>query len=246
VRGPLVLVLVAAAIATAPAIAEAGRTQYGWLDGTEVMPERGVEIQSAIAEENGKSPADIHDTTWLWNALVGVTDKLELALPVEMLWRETDVRAPSFTMNRFGLEARYRFVSSDPVEAPKLAPLLRLAVKRDITRREIVRTEADIVASYRSGRLHAVIDLGGIAELSRDDSHFEVRPGAGISIRVTGELRLGAEVYAELSLDDKRESWAMVGPNLAWTHGRIWLSAAFGIGIYQIDTAPRFTWGIMF
>lgn len=97
-------------------------------------------------------------------------------------------------------------------EAPKLVPLVRLAVKRDITARELVRTEADIVASYRSGRLHALIEIGGIAELS---------------------------------LDDKRESWAVVGPNLAWTHGRIWLSAAFGIGIYQIDTAPRFTWGIM-
>jgi len=243
VRGVLVLVAAAAAVPTA---AEAGRTQYGWLYGTEVMPERGAEVQTWVAEENGKPPNDLHDTTLWWGALVGVTDRLELAFPVEMLWRQVDGDDPSFTVNRFGVEARYRFVSSDPVEAPKLAPLVRIAVKRDVTARERVRAEVDLVASYRSGRFHALIDLGAIAELGRDASHFEVRPGAGISVAIAGELRLGAEVYAELSADDERESWAVVGPNLAWTHGRFWLSAAFGIGIYQIDTAPRFVWGIMF
>jgi hypothetical protein len=109
-----------------------------------------------------------------------------------------------------------------------------------------VRTEANLVASYQSGRFHALIDLGAIGEFSRDDSHLELHPGAGISIAIGRDLRLGAEAYAELSADDERASWAVVGPNLAWSHGRFWLSAAFGIGVYQIDTAPRFVWGIMF
>jgi len=61
-----------------------------------------------------------------------------------------------------------------------------------------------------------------------------------------GDLRVGAEVYSELSLDSKKESWVVVGPNAAWTQGRFWLSASFGIGVYQIETAPRVQWGIMF
>jgi len=241
----VVAVYVAYAIA-APGAAHAGRTPYGWLYGTEVMPERGAEIQTWIFEENGRLPADIHDTWLGWSALVGVTDKLELALPIDMLWRVQDGAQPRFTVKWFGVEARYRFVSQDPVDAPPFAPLLRVAVKRDVTTRDIVRAEGNLVASYQACRVHALIDIGAIGDFSRDDKHLELRPGAGISVAVTSELRLGAEAYAELSLDDKRESWAVVGPNVAWTHGRFWLSAAFGIGVYQIDTAPRFTWGILF
>jgi hypothetical protein len=242
VRGVLSLVAVLAAV---PAVAAAGRTPYGWLYGTEVLPERGAEVQTWVAEENGKAPNDVHDTTLWWGALVGVTDRLELALPIEMLWREADGAPPTFTVQRFGAEARYRFVSPDPVEAPAIAPLVRVAVKRDVTERDVVRAELDLVASYRSGRVDVLVDLGAIGELG-DDSHFELRPGAGVSVLVAGDLRLGAEAYAQLSADDARESWAVVGPNLAWTHGRFWLSAAFGIGVYQIETAPRIVWGILF
>lgn len=248
VRGVFVFVLAAgvAAVPAIPSVANAGRSQYGWLFGSEVMPERGAEIQTWVAEENGKPPGHAHDTWLLWGAFVGVTDKLELGLPVELLWRRLDGMPPIFRVDRFGVEARYRFVSSDPAEAPALAPLVRLAVKRDVSTRERVRTEANFVASYQSGRFHALIDLGAIGEFSRSDSHLELHPGAGISIAIGRDLRLGAEVYAELSADDERASWAVVGPNLAWSHGRFWLSAAFGIGVYQIDTAPRFVWGIMF
>jgi hypothetical protein len=242
----VVVAAYAAYAACAPGVAHAGRTPYGWLYGTEVIPERGAEIQTWVSEENGKPPTDIHDTWWGLGALVGVTDKLELALPIDMLWRVQDGAQPRFTVKWFGAEARYRFVSQDPVDAPRLAPLVRVAVKRDVTVRDRVRTEADLVASYQNCRVHALIDIGAIGEFARDDSHFELRPGAGVSFTVTDELRLGAEAYAELSFDDERKSWAIVGPNIAWTHGRFWLSASFGIGVYQIDTAPRFVWGILF
>ena len=245
-RGVLLLVAIAAAVAAAPVPAEAGRTPFGWLFGTEVLPERGAEVQTWVAEENGKQPNDLHDTTLWWGALVGVTDQLELALPVEMLWREQDGVAPSFTVRRFGLEARYRLVSQDPFEAPPFAPLVRVAVKRDVSARDRVRVEADLVGAYRAGPVIALVDVGAIGELGRDDSHFELHPGAGVSVEVAGELRLGAEAYAELSLDSEVESWAVVGPSLGWSHGRFWLSAAFGVGVYQIKTAPRVVWGVLF
>jgi hypothetical protein len=245
VRGVLSLAA-AAAVAAVPGTAGAGVTPYGWLYGTDVIPERGAEIQTWIAEENGKaSSAARRDTALLWDAVVGITDRLELALPIELLWREGDGEAPELSLRRYGAEARYRFVSQDPVEASPLAPLVRVAVKRDVTVRDRMRAEADVVASYRAGRVHALVDLGVTGDIGRD-SHFELHPGAGVSIEIAHGLRLGAEAYAELSFDDETASWAAVGPNLAWTHGRFWLAAAFGIGVYQIDTAPRVVWGILF
>jgi len=33
---------------------------------------------------------------------------------------------------------------------------------------------------------------------------------------------------------------------MAYTHGRFWLSAAYGIGIVNIKAAPRILWGVAF
>lgn len=240
--------VVGGALLGAPRFASAERTQYGWLFGTEVLPERGAEVITWIDEQNGRDPSDIHWTRWGFSGLVGVTDQLALGFPIEFLWRDSDASEPSFTWQSYGLEARYRMVSGDPVDAPPFAPLARIAIKRDVTVRDMVQVEADLVASTvtETGSVMALVDVGFLGQISPDDQHFEIRPGAGVSFSVVEELRLGAEVYSEISFDDGKESWAAVGPNIAWSHGRFWVSAAFGIGVYQIDTAPRVQWGIMF
>ncbi|MEJ7602218.1 MAG: hypothetical protein WKG01_30250 [Kofleriaceae bacterium] len=140
---------------------------------------------------------------------------------------------------------RYRFVSQDPVDAPPFAPLVRAAVY-DVRARDAVRVEADVVGSYEIKNFHALVDLGVTAVITSDDSSFEFRPGAGVTYRVVQDLRIGAEVYAELDVDNKAARWIAAGPNLGWSHGRTWVSASFGIGLYQIQTAPRFVWGIAF
>ncbi|MDB4963316.1 MAG: hypothetical protein JWP01_3315 [Myxococcales bacterium] len=238
----------AAAFLGAPGVASAGRTQYGWLFGTEVMPERGAELQTWIDEENGREPADYHQTTWGFTALVGVTDKLELSLPVEFVWKKSDLVPGSTSFQQYGIEARYRFVTSDPVDAPPFAPLARLAVKRDVIERNLTVIEADLVASTTTptGSIHALIDLGVNVGITPGDQEIELRPGAGVSFKVVGDLRLGAEMVSEINLESSAESWVVAGPNLAWSHGRFWLSATFGIGVYHIDTAPRMQWGIAF
>lgn len=240
--------VIVASILIAPGVASAGRTPYGWLYGTEVLPERGAEIETWVAEENVKRPDDTSETSLWWGALVGITDQLELALPVEFAWEQAGGETPSFTLTKFGVEARYRFVSQDPVDAPPFAPLARIAIKRDVTARDSVRVESDLVVSTvtTSGSVQALVDLGFGGDIARNANHFELRPGAGVSFNVVGDLRLGAEVFAQLSLDDKAYSWAIVGPNVAWTHGRFWLSAAYGIGVYRIKDAPRVVWGIAF
>src|SRR5262249_52700456 len=166
----------------------------------------------------------------------------ELALPIELLWSNTDVKT-SFTFKRFGIEGRYRLVSPDTTD---VVPLVRLAAKRDVTVRDSLRVEGDAVTSVDVGALDALVDIGFIADIPASTRHTELRPSGGLSLRVTGELRLGAEVYSELSLDAHGESWALIGPNLAWTHGRFWLSGVFGIGLYHVKLAPRVMWGIAF
>jgi hypothetical protein len=229
-----------------PRVAHAGRNFYGWLYGTEVMPERGVELQTWIFDENGKY-GQVDKQTWLWwGPLIGVTDQLELALPVEMQWSSSDTMMTSFTFRSYGLEARYRLVSADPADAPSLVPLVRVAVKRDVGVRDAGRVEGDAVMSYDAGKVNVLVDLGFIGDISAGTTHTEARPGGGISVRVASELRFGAEVYAELSLDTKGESWAVAGPNLSWTHGRFWFSGAFAVGVYHMKLAPRAMWGIAF
>jgi hypothetical protein len=69
-----------------------------------------------------------------------------------------------------------------------------------------------------------------------------------VSIEVKNNLRFGVEGIAVVNLDRElnKRDWAGVGPNMAWTSGRFWLSASFLIGLHQINTAPRFIWGVLF
>lgn len=229
-------------MAAAGSAAHAGRTNFGWLYGNEVLPERGVELQTWTWEENRD-----HDksTSFLWAPFLGITDQLEIGLPVTAKW--FDVPAHGFTIDTYGLEARYRFVTQDPVDKPDFAPLARVAVKRDVLLRSGTIVEADLVGAYDSGPLQILADAGFYTELSRDVANeVELRPGAGVSVEVWDELRLGAEGYGEFEMTGAKEKWFAVGPNLAYTHGRMWISAAYGIGVTGIQTAPRFQWGILF
>jgi hypothetical protein len=228
--------------------AHAGRSTLAWTYDTETVPERGVELEQWVSDEHRQGPDHAYDTNIWWAPVIGVTDQLELALPIEWDWTKSDVQSPRTVLSRFGAELRWRLVTSDPVEAPAWVPLIRLAVKRPIYEAEAVQVEADAVVSYTVGRLHAVADLGGYAILQPYGNVLATKSGAGVSISVTDELRLGGEVYGEkeLSGGSDDETWLIAGPNLEWTHGRIWITAGFGIGLYQITSAPRIKWGVAF
>jgi hypothetical protein len=248
VRGGLFLLL--AVLVAAPGSAHAGRTFYGWLYGSEVMPERGAELQSWITEKNFENR---EETNWLFGAQIGITDQLELGLPLEIDWFRAENPATMMTsvgtrFSRFGAELRYRFVTQDPVDAPALVPLLRVAAKRLIGDRGGIQPEADFVLSYETGIVQLLLDLGFYAVLSPDnENEYEFRPGVGVSVLAlpSTDLRFGAEAFAEIKKDG---SWYAAGPNVAWTHGRFWISGALGVGLDRdrIRTAPRLQWGIAF
>ena len=249
-------------IAAAPATAHAGRTFYGWLYGTEVMPERGVELQSWITEENEQTtdPSTMkvahHETSWLFAPLVGITDQLEVGFPIELLWA-SEADKTTNRVDRYGIEARYRFVTQDPEDAPEFVPLVRVAVKRLVAERSAVRSELDFVASYETGIVHILADVGFIATIDPNaetkdpvmgkNAKLELHPGLGVSLLTVGDLRVGVEGYSELKFNEaETETWVAVGPDVAWTHGRFWLSATYAFGLYNITNAPRFLCGIAF
>ena len=246
---------VALALLAVPQIAQAGRTEYGWLYGTEALPEKSVEVQQWVYERNGIELVDpgsgaavkSKDTLLWWGVLIGLTDQLELALPIEFLWRDAGGKS-SFTVEKFGIEARYRLTKQDQEHPDGVEPLIRIAAKRDVLERDAVLTEGDLILGYRSGRFGTEFDLGMAARFTKDKNVFELRPGIGVSIEVKKGLRFGAEAYAEVFVDDalKKQRWLGVGPNMSWTSGRFWLSGSFLIGVSQIDTAPRVIWGVLF
>ena len=250
-----VLVVAVLAAITAPGSAHAGRTFYGWLFGSEVMPERGVELQSWITEANlSTGDMEVHETNWLFGAQVGITDQLELGLPLEFAWISVEPGSPRTVFDRYGIEARYRFVTQDPEDAPEFAPLVRVGVKRLVTNRDAIRPEINLVASYESGIVHVLADIGFIAEINvspepMEKNTFELRPGIGVSVLAIedADLRFGAELYSEIKLGEEG-TWLMLGPNLSWTHGRFWVSAAYGFGLITSTktNAPRVQWGIAF
>lgn len=231
----------------APSPAHAGRSHYGWLSGTEVVPERGVELESWLTEENQKGDDNVDETIWLFGATVGITDQLELGLPLEITWERSDAMPDAkFTIARYGAELRYRFVPSDPVEAPPFAPLLRVAAKRLTGARKTARLEANAVASYEYERLHALVDVGIVGVVGKGEDEYELRPGGGVAFEVIDDLRIGAEAYAEVRLRGDSVNWLTVGPTLGWTHGRFWLSAVAAVGVFGIQSAPRLKFGVAF
>jgi hypothetical protein len=242
--------LLSAVLVAAPGSAHAGRTFYGWLYGSEVMPERGVELQSWITEKNfgdDDVPPNKRETDWLFGAFIGVTDQLELGLPLEIDWIRDASGVSKTSFSRYGAELRYRFVTQDPVDAPAFVPLLRVGVKRLTGNRDAVRPEADLVLSYETGIVQVAADLGFVAEIESGTRVMELRPAAGVSVLAIEDfdMRFGAEVYAEIK-DKSRPDWIIAGPNFSYTHGRFWLTAVYGIGLKGIGNAPRVQLGIAF
>lgn len=243
--GPLWVGLLGLVVSGAPA--HAGRRHLAWAEGTETVPERGYEIESWLADELGAGDADRDETRLGWAATVGVTERLELRLPAQVVWARADGDPAARTsIDRYGAELRYRLVTSDPVEAPALVPLVRVAVLHQANERGAVRVEGDLVVSYARGPVIALADLGVTGALRRGADGYALEPGGGVTVGVGHDLRVGAEVHAHVGLRGEDVDWVALGPSVAWTHGRGWLVLHAGIGVVGVIAAPRVAWGIAF
>jgi hypothetical protein len=219
----------------------AGPTPYGWLIETDTVPAGGFEIESSIYEHVDRGAVHERRAALLLQPKVALTETIMLALPLELASWTADDAAPASGITRYGAELRWRFLP----HAVWLRPLARFALARDVTIQTKVRSELGVAASCELGRLQLELDTGLALDVNFGHMHWELRPGAGVSVRVTEELRLGAEVHAELSGDSTAPSWAVLGPNIAWSRGQFWVAGVAGIGIHNITAAPRLNVGMV-
>jgi hypothetical protein len=232
--------LVVIATLALPVTALAGPSDYGWLPATELVPANHVELGGWIYERDDRG--DVHERATVLGAAptFGVSDRLELRLPFELMERSAVDAQPRFAFSRFGGEARYRFTP----RIAELAPVARFALVRDAGIRSVIRSELGVALAFEQGLVHVEAAADLVAEVNRSSMHFELHPGAGASVAIHDALRLGGELYAEVSFDSVASTWLAIGPNLATRFGPSWLSATFGIGITGIEFAPRINWGL--
>lgn len=229
-RSPVALWLALAALA--PGSARAAARRFAWLWDTDALPERTVELEWWVTERTHypDSAAVLTVAT-----VVGVTDNLELAIPVEAVWRPDTNETQ---LSTYGIELHLRLADSDRAKAPPLVPFLRVAARRDI-QLDAARLEANASASLDLGpALRVALDLGVAGATRGRDVAGTI--AAGLSFAAIDELHLGVELFAELpiSSDGQDDAWLTAGPDLAWVHGRFWLTAALPIGV--TSSAPRF------
>jgi hypothetical protein len=236
--------MVFAVLVLSPKAADAGRGRFAWLYGTELVPEKGVEFESWLVNTSQKGTTKENEFDWWFGPVFSVSPHIELAIPLEVERVDNHVDPAQSQFVRFGGEIRWRPQSPDPIDAGPVSTMFRFGVKRLIDEPAGIRTEADIVASYQQDRFVATIDLGAIDEhFSNAKDVAEIRPGAGISVRVVKDLRVGAEFYSELTVTGDDVSWGTLGPTVSITSGRIWAAASVGIGVLGVRDAGRITFG---
>jgi hypothetical protein len=241
VRSARLVAFTAALTVAAPAFA--GRMQFGWLYDTDTLPQRGVELETWLQEEN---VVDDESTLWWFAPLVGITDRFELAIPLA-LKVASNPTGSTFGFDRYGAELRVKLTNPDPVEAGPFAVLMRAGAFRVAQERSTARLEAGAVFSLDVSRVHFGLDAEFVCKVGDQPFDAEIEPGLGVNVRIVDQLRLGAESAASIHLTGLNPSrWVAAGPNLSWTYGRFWVSGGFLIGIYGIRTAPRINFAVAF
>ena len=226
-------------VASLASRAHAGRSHFAWSYGTDIIPERGLELESWINEENHKDGSNSGETSFWWGPVLALTEHVEFAISMEA---HDEDSVTSF--ERWGADVRYRPQSPDAVDAGPFATKFRAGVKRLVHERDAVRGEVDAIASYTAGRVFVLFDAGAVYEHASAADEAELRPSGGISVRAIDDLRFGVETYSELIVKGEGTSWLVVGPTVSLTRGRFWGAATLGIGVFGIADAPRVTFGV--
>ena len=223
--------------------ASAARRTASWVHDTTVQPERGVEIEQWITDEiEGE---DSRTGIW-WAPVMGITDNIELALPLEIVHEKSSDQT---LFETYGMDLRWRLVTSDPVQVGPFVPLIRVGATR-LIQDDAAKLDGSFVLSVdATKRLHLLAEAG--AWMVTPGAVVEGSYGLAANYAVFEDLRLGAEGIAEQEIDNPdgtHEIWVAAGPTLSITHGRFWATLGAPIGLTRAgpDALPRLAWGIAF
>lgn len=224
--------------------AQAGRRPFTWSYDTELVPKGDVELEQWLWAR-GRAPAfpEQPSAYWVWwGPVFGLSQQLELALPFQVRSTRSVTQLESFEA-----DLRYRLFPRGDERA--FQPLVRLAWHQAIHTATPSRVDLHLVGSYqREGGLRAVLDLGsqvGIPALRGGGGPVTVlgRYSAGLAYPIIpDELQLSLESVGEFALRGlDHEPRLFIGPNVAWTFGRTWVTVGTLVGVTGLfPETPRF------
>lgn len=235
--------LLASLLLLTPLSAHAGRRPFIWTYDTELVPLRRVELEQWVWERN-KPDAGL-SSVW-WSPVIGLSDHIELAMPIEWYWQE----GQGTQFSTWGGDLRIRLANPDPTMAGPIVPLLRLGIKRRIGDKENpLQIEANAVSSIDiNDWLHGAIDIGTHTVPNGHQLSLSYSAGLSAALPVQTDLHIGAEFFGESYLisDEEIPVVAMVGPNASLTWGRTWITAGGLIGLSEgaAPFMPRLIWAV--
>lgn len=254
-RGWPVTALLLALMVALPGRADAGRRPFTWAYDTEIVPEGELELEQwlwAVARSPEYPSRTARYWIW-WGPVFGLSDHVELALPFQVVsWGGADGQETQ--LESFEADLRYRIKprgDQDPLQG-----LVRLTYHQPTGFPEPPRIDADLVGSYDfASGFHLVLDLGakfGLRPVTAQggDVFTQLTYDLGISYRVSDEIRVSAENFAEFPVAHlPGEAHAFVGPAFEWTRGRFWLTFGVLVGLTPVleetpHVMPRLLWAV--
>lgn len=235
-----VLACLALAAALWPLCADAGRRPFFWVYDTEVVPDRGVELEQWVWERRYPKALKLDMSSVWWAPVVGVSDHLEVALPIEWFW----VQGQGSNIDTAGVDLRYRFLDPDPEKAGPVVPLVRAGVKR-LFRSQVTQGELNLVLSVDAATwLHFAFDVGGVI---RSDGELWGTFATGASAKLSESWRGGVEALSEV-FEQPDKSFVMLGPDVSYSLGRFWFTGGVLIGLNRTapKVMPRMIWAVGF
>jgi len=246
------------------ASAVAGQRPFIWNYDTEVVPEGDVELEQWLwamgraQDTTGQYPNAGTYYVW-WGPVVGIGQHLELALPFEIFDPADEYAQLEFV----SVDARWRI--RPRIETGGFQGLVRLAYLHSTTAAEdwYSHLQLDLVGSWGERKEpHLALDVQGSLDWNGTRGLTESGyADLGFSWPLAnGEFQIGGEFFGQW-VHPWVPAWnnapgffgppkfqPFVGPDLAWTHGRFWLTAGVLLGLdpgsLQPRWMPRVVWAV--
>ena len=232
-----------------PLGAQANRRPFTWVYDTENVPEGGAEVETWVTDRVQRGPNDSRD--FWWSPIVGLTDRIELALPMTLRWTQAK---DSTQVADYGAELRIRLDSPDKLEAGHAVTALRVGLYRPLRGKDAVRPELDVIQALDIGeRLHLVANLG--LRYAKYGSGLSAAYGLGAAFAVSDAWKIGLELWgtrgitaADVAKAKVKAASTVIGPTVGLTHGRTWITvgALAGVDDESPEFMTRLLWGIAF
>jgi len=202
----------------------AGARPYALVQSTETLPQGGLELENWFGAS--RPPGSPGAWEWWVGPVVGLSEHLETSVFAVMGQPSANPAALTLSQVRLHLswlladrgdwpvDVRLRLELSQPVSDDSYGIWLWVMVTREW-------------AHFR-----VTANLASFTEIAKADGtpNQYIDFGLGASVPLPQGFSLGAECFGQKDLKEA-ETFASVGPSLAWARGRLWFAATVGLGL---------------